>query len=98
MRREHGFEIRRVNVETPGDDHVFLPVQEIEKAVVVEAAEVAGAKVELTPRVEKKKRLGFFVSVQVAAHHAGGASDDLTGLAGRGVAALFVDDSQIGAG
>ena len=43
MAAQHRLEIARVDVEAAGDDHVLLAVEQRQKAIVVEAADVAGA-------------------------------------------------------
>src|ERR1019366_3995708 len=46
VRREHGLEVGGVNVEAARNDDVLLPVEQIQKAVFVEATEIAGPEVE----------------------------------------------------
>ena len=44
MRRDDVFDLAREHVEAAGHDHVLLPVDDVQVALVVEAADVSGVK------------------------------------------------------
>src|SRR5690606_23095704 len=69
-------DLRRVDVEPAADDHVLLAVDDVDEAVLVLEAHVAG---ELVATVAgRRRRLGVLV---VAGHDAGAVDRDLAGLA-----------------
>ena len=82
MAAQHRFEIARIDVEAAADDHVLLAIEERQKAVGVEAADVAGADEALAGGLEPLglARLGGLAVI--AGHHPARAADDFAGLAG----------------
>src|SRR5262245_16213410 len=98
MTGEHDLEIRRVDVEAVRDDDVLLAIQEIQEAVFVEATEIARPKVEFALGVAPEQGLGFLGPVQITAHHAACAADDLASLSRFDVVALLVEHAKGGFG
>src|SRR6185369_14911281 len=88
MLAQHRFEVARVEVEAAADDHVLAPIDEREKPVVVEAADVAGADEALAGRVEPLGFGGPLGLAVVAGHHPCRMTDDLAGRALRQLAAV----------
>src|SRR5690349_12563411 len=94
MLAEHRLEVARVEVEAAADDHVLAAIDEREKAVVVEAADVAGADEALAGGVEPLGLGGALGLAVVAGHHPCRMADDLAGIALRQLAALLVDQAD----
>ena len=66
---QHGLEIARIDVEAAGDDHVLLAVHQRQEAVLVEAADVAGADEAFARRRRPVGLGGLGRLVVVADHH-----------------------------
>src|SRR5690606_19982580 len=87
------FDFPRINVFAAGNDHVFLAVDQMQHAVLVEHAHVAGVDPAVANGVG-----GGDVIVPVAAEHRGAARDDFARHARRTVVAVGVDDARLHAG
>ena len=93
---DHLLDFARVDVEAAADDHVLLAVGDVEVAVGVEVADVAGVQ----PAVDDRLR-GLVRRLVVALHHEVAAHADLAGRArrqdGAGVVHDLDADQRIGA-
>ena len=98
MPDQYRLEIARIDVEAAGDDHVLLAIDENEKAVVVKAADVAGADEAQAVRVVPFGIARKVGPVAVAGHHAVRMSDDLAGAARGNLVTGFVDQANIVSG
>ena len=85
VRVEHVLDLRRIDVEAGGDDHVLQAVADREVAVVVAHADVAGVKPAVTDRLR-----GVLGTVPVAEHDVGSANHDLAPHAALDLAAVLV--------
>src|SRR5215472_15284528 len=85
-------QLSRVDVLTPGDDHVLDPVADVEEAVSIHAAGVA--RVQPAP---PDRTGGVFGAPPVALHDSNAAVDDLTDVAGRHLVVQRVDHPDLGA-
>jgi len=98
VRDQHGLDIGRINVLSPGDDHVLFAVDDIEIALGVDPPDVAGAQPPAVLRVDPGG-LGIGVRPIVVTQHGDvAASDDLAAFAYRGFAIRLVEDAQVRAG
>ncbi len=98
MTGQHRLQVAGIDVEAPGDDHVLLAVDDGQEALVVEAADVAGADEAATLRIEPFGLAGGLRPVVIAAHHHRRPTDHLANLADRQLGALLVDDADLVAG
>ncbi len=92
---QHRLEVARVEVEAAADDHVLAAIDEREEAVVVEAADVAGADEPLAGGVEPLGLGGLRRLAVVAGHHSRRVADDFAGRAARQLAAGLVDEADV---
>ena len=90
MAHDDLLDVARVDVDAAGDDHVLLPIHQVEKAILVEIAQVA--RVEPAVADGQCRQVGALV---VARHEHGAAADDLAHLARRHVVAGLVDDAHL---
>src|SRR6185369_17681134 len=89
------FEVAGINIEAARNHHVLAPVHQREEAVLVEAADIAGADVAVALAVVPLgfARLGGLVVV--AGHHRAGAAHDFADLAGAKFAFILVDQPYV---
>ena len=78
----------RVDVEPAGDDHVLLAIDDIDVAVFVLQADIAGA----VPAVGGRDLVGGLLVLVIAGHHQGAAYDDFAPLARRQDVLVIVHD------
>ena len=91
MRQQLALDLGRVHVEPAVDEHVLEPVGDVEVAVCVHYADVAGVQ----PAVGVD-RLGRLVGiVEIADHHVVAAYHHLAGLAPWHLVAVSVDDQHL---
>ena len=83
-----------IDVLAAGDDHVLDAVVDVEVAVLVHVAGIAGAQ----PAVAVERLGGRLRQVPVAHHVGAGAGGDLADLAGRQPLAVGVEDREFNAG
>jgi len=91
MVRRDLLDVLRVDLHPAGVDHVLLPVDEIEEAVLVDVAEIAAVE----PAVAQRLR-GLLGTVVIARHRDRGAADDLADFARGNVAPVVADDPHLG--
>src|SRR5437764_11811029 len=84
-------DIARVHVEPTADDQILLAVDDEQVALLVEVADVPGGQPSVVERL-----FGRLRRPPIATHHRGGAAADLADLTGSDLAALCVDDQQLG--
>jgi hypothetical protein len=84
-----------IHVEAARDDHVLAPVEQHQEAVLVEAAEVAGADVATALSVTPLGRGRCLGTAVVAVIMPGEAADDLADLAARQLAPVLVDHADV---
>jgi hypothetical protein len=91
-RMAHGdfFDVARVDLDAAAVDHVLLAVDQVEVALVVGIAEVAGEQPAVADRL-----LGEVGAAVVAEHQRRSAADDLADFARGGVAAVIADDAHL---
>ena len=93
VRQQHVLHVAGVDVEATPDDEVLDPVHDVEVAVGIEVADVAGVHPPLAHR-----QCGGLRVLPVALHHPGRPDAHLAGLTGRHRLAELVDDAQLDAG
>src|SRR5579864_6159883 len=87
---QHGLDIVGVDIHAATDDHLLLPADDVEVAVLVQVAQVSAVQPATPPHL----RGGHGVLV-VLAVPGGIAGDDLTDLAGRAGHPGVVDDADL---
>ena len=90
---EHVLDLGAVDVLAAGDDHVLLAVDDVDEALFVHPAQIAGVEPAAGERL--RGRLGL---VPVAGHQRRAAVDDLADLARRDVVHVVVDDPRLDVG
>src|SRR5262245_51806484 len=80
--------IARIDLHATGDDHVFLAINEVEVAFVVEIAQIAGKNPALADRLRCQLRL-----LVVTRHHDWPAPRDLANLARCGLTPIVAHDA-----
>ncbi len=88
-------QIARVDVEPAGDDHVLLSVEQHQKTIGIEPADVSGADESLAARVVPLRFPGLCGLIQVAAHHRGRVTDDFADFAARQLLSRRIDQADI---
>ncbi len=89
---EHALDLGRVDVLAARYDHVLHPVVDVEEAVGIEIAGVAGVE----PTVADALRIGL-VALPVPLHHQRAADQDLPDFVGGALFAGRTDDAQVAA-
>ena len=95
MQQENVFEIGGIDVEAARDDHVLLAVGDLQEALLVENADIAGTEIGDAVGVVPEQRLRCGIVVVVAVHDLADASDDLAPGAERQLLAVVVDDLDV---
>ena len=90
---QDGLDLGGVRVEPAHHEHVLLPVGDVDVAVGVDEADVAG----LQPAV-LDGRLGGGLVVEVLLHHVEASDDELSGRAGGHVGSVVVDHAHLDTG
>src|SRR4051812_42856938 len=90
MLGEDALHLDRVDVLPTGDDHVLDPVGDVDVAVVVHVAAVAGVHPAAAQRLG-----GLLGPVPVAEHHVAAADDDLADLAAGQLDVVRADDAHL---
>ena len=90
---QHFFQLARVDIESAADDHVLQPVDDVEVALLVQAADVARVEPPVADRFSRR-----FGPLVVALHDVVAADDDLAALADGQAIVLLVDDAHLDAG
>ena len=88
---EHVLHLDRVHVLAAGDDHVLDPVGDVDEAVVVHVAAVAGVHPAAAQRLG-----GLLGPVPVAEHHVAAAAHDLADRAAGDLDVVGADDAHLG--
>jgi hypothetical protein len=83
------FDVPRVDLDAAAVDHVLLAVDQVQVALVVGIAQVAGKQPAVADRL-----LGQVGPTVVAEHQRRTAADDLADFASRRVAAVVADDAH----
>src|SRR5690348_12157858 len=84
------FDLARVHVESAADDHVLLPVHDVEIAVLVDSGQVAGLEPAAGDRLGRGARVA-----PVSLHHVVTADDDLADLPDGQFGAFVVDYAHL---
>ncbi len=88
-------EVTRVDIEAAGDDHVLLAIEQRQKPIGVEAADISGADETLAiGRVP----LGFarlLWLVVISGHHRRRVADDFTGFTDGDLVPVIVDQPDV---
>ena len=90
MGQQHVLDVARIDVEAAANDEVLDAVNDVEVAVVIEVADVAGVQPAVTHR-----RRGRLRTVPVAGHEHRSADADLAVLAGRQPGPVGSHDSHL---
>src|ERR1700751_4578150 len=86
---EDGFDLSGVHVLTARDDHVLQAIQNIDKALGVLAADVAGTEHPLP-----KRELGLIRTIPITVHHIRAADDQLARLSDGNILACGIYDTH----
>src|SRR6185437_638820 len=87
---EHLLDLARVDVVAAADDQLLLAVHDVEVAVLIDAAHVAGVQPAVDDRLGRRLR-----PLPVALHHVVAADDDLAHLALGHLVAVVVDHPHL---
>ena len=94
----HLLDVGRIDVLPAGQDHVLLAIDDVEEALVVEAADVAGAQPAAAMGIRPRGLRCRVRAVVVMLHYESAAADDLAGRAGGGFAVVVTDQLELLAG
>src|SRR6266852_5054743 len=89
------FDVARIDIESPGYDHVLFAIDEGEKAIRIEFSDVAGSDEALAGAVKPFGIHTLAGLIVIARHHRFRMPDDLAGLAGWNLVAVLADEADI---
>ena len=95
MLQHHQLDVRRIDVLAARQDHVLLAVDEIEKALIIEAADVAGAQPTTSRRIGPRGLERGVGPVVIALHHEPAIAADLAEFARPGLAIVVTHELEL---
>src|SRR5882762_2779140 len=95
MLDDDGFDVARVDIESPGYDHVLFAIDKRQKAIRIEFADVSRADEALAGAVEPFGIRTLPGLIVIARHHRFRMPNDLAGLAGWNLVAVLADEADI---
>ena len=91
----NGLEVGREDVESTGDDHVLLTINQNKKTILIQVANVTGTHKRAPPIIKPHHGLGRLWAVVVTAQHPRTVARDFTHLASAKYLTLIINDADI---